>query len=99
MTVTSDYNHGTVLTTLKPQNIQTLEKNLTGRITREVSNVVDTVEDRIEIAVLAAVSKIIRSRLVLEVKSLKSSSHHLDVMVPVLRLILNVRINLGSVHL
>ena len=55
-------------------NMKTLERCLIERINKEVNNIVDTVEDRIQNAVFTAIDNIVAPEIELEIKSLKASS-------------------------
>ena len=55
-------------------NVKTLERCFNERIDREMSNVVDTVEDRIQNAILTAIENIVSPRIELEIRSINASS-------------------------
>ena len=55
-------------------NVQKLERYFNERIEREVGNIVDTVEDRIQNAILTAIDNTISSKIELAVKSTNASS-------------------------
>ena len=55
-------------------NVKTLERCFYERIDREMSNFVDTVEDRIQNAILTAVDNIVAPRIELAIRSINSSS-------------------------
>ena len=55
-------------------NVKTLERCLNERIDREMSNIVDTVEDRIQNAILTAIDNIVAPKVELAIRSIKASS-------------------------
>ena len=55
-------------------SVETLERCLNERIDREMSNVVDTFEDRIQDAILAAVDNIVSPKIELAIRSINASS-------------------------
>ena len=55
-------------------NMKTLERCFNERIDREMNNIVDTVEDRIQNAILTAVDNIIMPKIELAVRSVNTSS-------------------------
>ena len=55
-------------------NVKTLERCFNERIDREMSNIVDTVEDRIQNAVLTAIDNIVAPRIELAIRSKNASS-------------------------
>ena len=55
-------------------NVKTLERCFNERIDREMSNIVDTVEDRIQNAILIAIDKIVAPKIELAIRSLNASS-------------------------
>ena len=55
-------------------NMKTLEKCFNERIDREMSNIVDTVEDRIQNAILTAIDSIIAPKIELAITSINASS-------------------------
>ena len=55
-------------------NLKTLEKCFNEEIDREMSNIVDTVEDRIQNAILTAIENIIAPKIELVVGSINASS-------------------------
>ena len=55
-------------------NVKTLERCFNERIDREMSNIVDTVEDRIQNAILAAIDNIVAPKIELAIKSKNASS-------------------------
>ena len=55
-------------------NVKTLERSFNGRIDREMSNIVDTVEDRLQNAILAAIDNIVAPKIELAIRSLNASS-------------------------
>ena len=55
-------------------NVKTLERCFNERIDREMSNIVDTVEDRIQIAILAAIDNIVAPKIELAIRSINASS-------------------------
>ena len=55
-------------------SVKTLERYFKERIDREMSNIVDTVEDRIQNAILTAIENIVASKIELAVRSINASS-------------------------
>ena len=55
-------------------NVKTLERCFNERIDREMSNIVDTVEDRIQNAILTAVDNIVAPKIELAIRSINASS-------------------------
>ena len=55
-------------------NVTTLERCFNGRIGKEMSNIVDTVEDRIQLAILTAIEKIVTPKIELAIRSINASS-------------------------
>ena len=55
-------------------NVKALERCFNERIDREMSNIVDTVEDRIENAILTAIDNIIAPKIELAIRSINASS-------------------------
>ena len=55
-------------------NVKTLERCFNERIDREMSNIVDTVEDRIENATLTAIDNIVAPKIQLAIRSINASS-------------------------
>ena len=55
-------------------NVKTLEGCFNERIDREMSNIVDTVEDRIQNAVLTAIDNIVTPKIELAIRSINASS-------------------------
>ena len=55
-------------------NVKTLERRFNGRIDREVCNIVDTVEDRIQNAILTAIDNIVAPKIELAIRSMNASS-------------------------
>ena len=55
-------------------NVKTLERCFNERIDREVSNIVDTVEDRIQNAILVAIDNIVAPKIELAIRSVNASS-------------------------
>ena len=55
-------------------NVKTLERCFNERIDREMSNIVDTVEDRIQNAILIAIDNIIAPKFELAIRSINASS-------------------------
>ena len=54
--------------------VKTLEKCFNERIDREMSNIVDTVEDRIQNAILTAIDNIVAPKIELAIRSKNASS-------------------------
>ena len=61
--------NGSAMTTMK-----TLERCFNERIDREMSNIVDTVEDRIQNAILTAIENIVAPKIELAIRSINASS-------------------------
>ena len=55
-------------------SVKTLERCFNERIDREMSNIVDTVEDRIQNAILTAIDNIVTPKIELAIRSIKASS-------------------------
>ena len=55
-------------------NVKTLERRFNERIDREMSNIVDTVEDRIQNAILTAIENIVAPKIELAIRSINASS-------------------------
>ena len=55
-------------------NVKTLERCFNERIDREMSNIVDTVEDRIRNAILPAIDNIVAPKIELAIRSINASS-------------------------
>ena len=55
-------------------NVKTLERCFNERIDREMNNIVDTVEDSIQNAILAAIDNIVAPKIELAIRSLNASS-------------------------
>ena len=55
-------------------NVKTLERCFNERIDREMSNIVDTVEDRIQNAILSAIENIVAPKIELAIRSINASS-------------------------
>ena len=55
-------------------NVKTLERCFNERIDREMSNIVDTVEDRIQNAILTPIDNIIAPKIELAIRSINASS-------------------------
>ena len=55
-------------------NVKTLERCFNERIGRESSNIVDTVEDRIQNSILTGIDKIVAPRIELAIRSINASS-------------------------
>ena len=55
-------------------NVKTLERCFNERIDREMSNIVDTVEDRIQNAILTTIDNIVAPRIELAIRSINASS-------------------------
>ena len=63
-------------------NIQTLERCFSERVGRETGNIVGTVKDKIQNAILSAIDNIITPRIELVVKSMNASSRRDAPFVP-----------------
>ena len=55
-------------------NVKTLERCFNERIDREMSNIVDTVEDRIQNTILTAIDNIVAPKIELAIRSINASS-------------------------
>ena len=55
-------------------NVKTLERCFNERIGREMSNIVDTIENRIQNAILTAIDNIVASKIELAIRSINASS-------------------------
>ena len=55
-------------------NVKTLERCFNERIDREIGNIVDTVEDRIQNAILTAIDNIVTPKIELAIRSINASS-------------------------
>ena len=55
-------------------NVKTLERRFNERIDREMSNIVDTAEDRIQNAILTAIENIVAPKIELAIRSINASS-------------------------
>ena len=55
-------------------SVETLERCFNERIDREMSNIVDTVEDRIQNAILTAIDNIVTPKIELAIRSINASS-------------------------
>ena len=55
-------------------NVKTLERCFNERIDKEMSNIVDTVEDRIQNAILTAIDNIVAPKIELAIRSINASS-------------------------
>ena len=55
-------------------NVKTLERCFNERIDRKMSNIVDTVEDRIQNAILTAIDNIVALKIELAIRSINASS-------------------------
>ena len=55
-------------------NVKTLERCFNERIDKEMSNIVDTVEDKIQNAILTAVDNIVAPKIELAIRSISASS-------------------------
>ena len=55
-------------------SVKTLERCVNGRIDREMSNIINTVEDRIQNAILTAIDKIVAPKNELAIRSINASS-------------------------
>ena len=55
-------------------NMKTLERCFNEKIDREMSNIVDTVEDRIQNAILTAIDNIVAPKIELAIRSINASS-------------------------
>ena len=55
-------------------NVKTLERRFNERIDREMSNIVDTVEDRIQNAILTAIENIVAPKIELAIRSINAAS-------------------------
>ena len=71
-TVGTSYDSSTV--NGNAMSVKTLERCFNERIDREMNNIVDTVEDRIQNAILAAIDNIIAPKIELAIRSINASS-------------------------
>ena len=55
-------------------NVKTLERCFNERIDRELNNIVETVEDRIQNAILTAIDNIVAPKIELAIRSINTSS-------------------------
>ena len=55
-------------------NVKTLERCFNERVDREMNNIVDTVEDRIQNAILTAIDNIVAPKIELAIRSINASS-------------------------
>ena len=55
-------------------NVKTLERCFNEKIDREMSNIVDTVDDRIQNAILTAIDSIVAPKIELAIRSINASS-------------------------
>ena len=55
-------------------NVKTLERCFNERVDREMNNIVDTVEDRIQNAILTAIENIVAPKIELAIRSMNASS-------------------------
>ena len=55
-------------------SVKTLERCLNEKIDREMSNILDTVEDKIQIAILTAIDNIVAPKIELAIRSINASS-------------------------
>ena len=55
-------------------NVKTLERCFNERIDREMGNIVDTVEDRIQNAILTAIDNVVAPKIELAIRSINASS-------------------------
>ena len=55
-------------------NVKTLERCFSEKNDREMSNIVDTVEDRIQIAILTAIENVVAPKIELAIRSINASS-------------------------
>ena len=73
-----DFNVGTSSDTLVTDestvNVETFERCFTEKIDREMSNIVDTNEDRIQNAILNAINSIVAPKIKVEIRSINASS-------------------------
>ena len=58
----------------KAMSVKTLERCFNEKIDREMSNIVDTVEDRIQNAILTAIGNIVAPKIELSIRSINASS-------------------------
>ena len=63
-------------------NVRTLERCFNERIDRKMSNIVDTVEDRIQNAILTAIDNIVAPKIELAIRSINASSGRDATSVP-----------------
>ena len=63
-------------------NVKTLERCFNERIDREMNNIIDTVEDRIQNAILTAIENIVTPKIELAIRSINASSGQDATSVP-----------------
>ena len=71
---TAGTSNNNLLTNESTVNVKTLERCFNERIDREMSNIVDTVEDRILNAILTIIDSIIAPKIELAIRSINASS-------------------------
>ena len=71
---TVDTSDNKLLTNENTVNVETLERCFNERIDREMSKIVDPMEDRIQYAILTAIDNIISPNIELVVRSMNASS-------------------------
>ena len=54
--------------------VKTMERRFSEKIDREMNNIIDTVEDRIQNAILSAIDKIVAPKIKLAIRSINASS-------------------------
>ena len=69
----STSNNGSVINE-STVNVKTLERCFNERIDREMSNIIDTAEDRIQNAILTAIENIVAPKIELAIRSINASS-------------------------
>ena len=67
-------SYGSTTVNENAMNVKTLERCFNERIDREMSNIVDTVEDRIQNAILTAIENIVAPKIELAIRSINASS-------------------------
>ena len=73
-----DFTFGTIdnnlMTNEKTVNVKTLDRCFNEKIDREMSHIVDTVEDRIQNAILTAIDGIVARKIEIAIRSINASS-------------------------
>ena len=67
-------SNGSSIVNGNAMNVKTLERCFNERIDREMNNIVETVEDRIQNAILTAIDNIVAPKIELAIRSINASS-------------------------